>query len=152
MQIILRALLIISYLTLLSCKSALLELKNDNQRMEESIPVKQMELESLHNQNQQLSQEKNELLAEIDKKNITLNELSDGLAKIKDSISKIRANTEVKRKKQVALLKSLDHYSVTINQMKKQTSPGEDKKAEIEELRQQIKDKVKKDAELFNNN
>jgi chromosome segregation ATPase len=143
---------IFSFLILFGCKSALLDLKDDNQVRTERIGLKQSELANLENQNQQLLQEKNSFLSELDQKNISLSDLNARLAKIKAANAKIRTDTEAKRKKKAALAKTLDQYTTEINLLNKDSSLGAvEKKKKIEELKQQIRDKVKKDAELFNN-
>jgi chromosome segregation ATPase len=144
---------IVSFLALFGCKSALLDLKNDNQVVAERINMKQSELANLENQNQQLLQEKNKLLSELDQKNISLSELNIRLEKIKEANSKIKTDTAAKKKKRAALSKALDRYSAEINALSKDSNIGDaEKKKKIEELKNQIRDKVKKDAELFNNN
>jgi chromosome segregation ATPase len=148
----LRVLLILSFLTLLGCKSALLELQKDNEIRADRITIKEVELGKLGDQNQQLLNEKNKLLSELDQKNITLNELNARLAKLKAANSQIRAVTDAERKKQAALSRKLDEYTGQINTLNKDKHMGlEEKKKEIEELKQNIKAKVKEDSELFDN-
>jgi len=148
----LRTLLILSFLTLFGCKSALLELQNDNEIRADRINTKEVDLVNLGDQNQQLSYEKNKLLSELDQKNITLDELSAQLAKLKAANSQISAVTAAERKKQAKLSRNLDDYSRKINELNKDNNLGtEEKKKMIEELKQNIKAKVKKDSELFDN-
>jgi chromosome segregation ATPase len=147
----LRTLLILSFLTLFGCKSALLELQSDNEVITDRINNKQAERVNLEEQNQHLSDEKNKLLSELDQKNITLDELNAQLAKLKAANSQIRAVTAAERKKQAKLSRNLDDYSAKINTLNKDNHLGiEEKKKKIEELKQQIIEKVKIDSKLYN--
>ena len=147
-----RALLILSFLTLFGCKSALLELQKDNEIRADRIKTKEVDLVKLGDQNQQLSYEKNKLLSELDQKNTTLDELNAQLAKLKAANSQISAATDAERKKQAKLSRNLDDYSRKINTLNKDNNLGtEEKKKKIEELKQNIKAKVEKDSELFDN-
>jgi chromosome segregation ATPase len=152
MQKKMRALLILSFLTIFGCKSALLELQKDNEIRADRIKTKEADLVKLGDQNQQLSYEKNKLLSELDQKNTTLDELNAQLAKLKAANSQISSATDAERKKQAKLSRSLDDYSRKINTLNKDNNLGtEEKKKKIEELKQNIKAKVKKDSELFDN-
>jgi chromosome segregation ATPase len=152
MQKKMRALLILSFLTLFGCKSALLELQKDNEIRADRIKTKEVDLVKLGDQNQQLSYEKNKLLSELDQKNSTLDELNAQLAKLKAANSQISAATDAERKKQAKLSRNLDGYSIKINELNKDTHLGvEEKKKMIEELKQNIKAKVEKDSKLFDN-
>ena len=147
-----KALLILSFLTIFGCKSALLELQKDNEIRADRIKTKEVDLVKLGDQNQQLSYEKNKLLSELDQKNITLDELNAQLAKLKAANSQISAATDAERKKQAKLSRNLDGYSIKINELNKDTHLGvEEKKKMIEELKQNIKAKVEKDSKLFDN-
>jgi chromosome segregation ATPase len=152
MQKKMKALLILSFLIMSGCKSALLELQRDNEIRADRIQSKEVERSSLEEQNQQLSYEKNKLLSELDQKNVTLDELNAQLAKLKAANSQISAATDAERKKRAKLSRNLDDYSKRINSLNNDTQLGlEEKKKMIEELKQNIKDKVKKDSALFNN-
>ena len=152
MQKKMRVFLILPFLTLFGCKSALLELQNDNEIRADRIKTKEVDLVNLGDQNQQLSYEKNKLLSELDQKNTTLDELNAQLAKLKAANSQLSAATDAERKKQAKLSRSLDDYSRKVNTLNKNNHMGiEEKKKKIEELKQQIKDKVKSDSELFDN-
>jgi hypothetical protein len=147
-----RALLILSLLTLSGCQSALLELQKDNEIRTDRIKTKEFDLVRLEDQNQQLSYERNKLLSELDQKNTTLDELNAQVDKLKAANSRISASTDAERKKQAKLSRNLDNYSRKINELNKDNNLGaEEKKKMIEELKQNIKAKVKKDSELFNN-
>jgi chromosome segregation ATPase len=152
MQKKLRTLLILSFLALFGCKSALLELQKDNEIRADRIKTKEVVRDNLEDQNQQLLNEKNKLLSELDQKNITLNELNARLAKLKAANLQIRAVTDEERKRQAALSGKLDNYTREINTLKKDKHMGlEEKKKEIEELKQNIKAKVLEDTEFFQN-
>jgi chromosome segregation ATPase len=148
----LRTLLILSFLTLFGCNSALLDLQKDSEIRVDRINTKEADLVNLGDQNQQLSYEKNKLLTELGQKNTTLDELNTQLTKLKAANSQIRAATDAERKKRAKLSRNLDDYSKKINELNNDNNLGtEEKKKMIEELKQNIKAKVKKDSELFNN-
>ncbi len=150
MPIKMKACLLIPFLALFGCKSALLAMHEDNKRIEERIRAKEIERVNLENQNQQLSFEKNKLLSDLNQKDITLDELHDRVAKLKEANSQYKAVTEAERRKQAKLARSLDDYSRKINALDQDNSLGvAQKKKKIDELKQQIKEKVKRDSELF---
>lgn len=150
MQKKMKILLILSYLAMSGCKSALLELKKDNQITKERIDRKETELIKLKDQNQHLLYEKDKLLSELDQKNITLDELNARLAKLKAANSQIKATTDAERKKQAKLSRSLDYYSRKIKTLNNDNRLGiEEKKKRGEELKQQIKYIMERDLELY---
>ena len=147
-----RALLILSFLTIFGCKSALLELQKDNEIRADRIKTKEVDLVNLGDQNQQLSYEKNKLLSELDQKNTTLDELNAQVARLKAANSRISVVTDAERKKQAKLSGRLDDYSRKINTLNKDNHLGiEEKKKKIEKLKQQIKEQVTKDSKRFDN-
>ena len=152
MQKKLRTLLILSFLSLFGAGCALQELQQDNVNRAARIDNKRQGLSNIETQNQHLTDEKNNLASELDKKNITLDELNAQLSRLKAENAKIKVDTKAKRKKQAELSRSLDQYSAKINVLDKDKSLSiEEKNKKIEELRLQIKDKVKRDSKLFAN-
>ncbi|MDD5462502.1 MAG: hypothetical protein PHG00_12845 [Methylococcales bacterium] len=140
--------LLISCLAISGCKSALLEMRDDNQRIAERVTWKESELIGLKDQNQQFLYEKNKLLSELNQKNLTLDELGAQVDKLKAANFQMKAVTDAERAKKAKLSRSLDEYSRKIKHLERDDQLGiEEKKKKNEELKQQIKDRMIRDLE-----
>ncbi len=142
--------LIVFCFTMSGCKSALLEMKNDNQIKEERIAWMESELKRLEDQKQQFLDETNKLQAVLNKKNITKDELIAQIDKVKVANSKIKAATDIEENKKVALSRSLDDYLEKIQTLNSDDRLSiEEKEKRNEELKQQIKEIMERSLELY---
>lgn len=125
-------------------------MQQDNVNREARIEDKKREIYNIADQNQQATDEKNKLISELNKKNITLDELRVYLTRLKTENAQIIPDIAAKRKKQFELSQSFDRYSEKINELDKDGKMSiEEKKKKIEELRLQILDKIRQDSEIF---
>lgn len=145
-----KILLIVFCLAMSGCKSALLEMKNDNQIKKERIAWMESELAVLEDQKQQLLYEKNKLLSELNQKNITLDELSTQIDKLKVANSKIKAVTDAERIKRDELSQSLDDYLRKIQTLNSENHLSiSEKEKRNDALKKEIIDMLNEDIYLY---
>jgi len=138
--------ILLSFLFVSGCNSALLKTMNENEESEKRIAEKSSQLLSLEEQNHHLSNEKKNLASELDQKSMTLTELKSRLEKLKRENRKIQTTTAAEQKKKDALTKHLDQQLEGINALDADPHISTiEKEKRIEQLKQQIGEEMLKD-------
>jgi chromosome segregation ATPase len=140
-----RALWVLLAAVLLLQGCALKQLEKESGEREQRIKYKEEELLRLQSQEQELRAEKERTLADLQKQQGDLDQLSAQLAELEKKNKSIKAGNDTRRHEQQELSKTLKSYQQQIAALKKQTDLSEAaKKKKIEELNQQIKEYLKR--------
>ena len=138
--------ILLSFLFVSGCNSALLQTMNENEESEKRIADKSSQLLSIERQNHHLSIEKKNLAAELNQKSMTLAELKSRLEKLKRENRKIQTTTAAEQNKKAALTKHLDQQLEEINALDADPHISIiEKEKRIVKLKQQIGEELQKD-------
>jgi chromosome segregation ATPase len=120
-------------------QSALLQMRRENVEREGRIASKERELTTHEDQRTALVREQKNLLAELETKQMTVNELNAKLDQLRKENARTQAETEAQQKKKETLELQLKKYQADIAGVQKnERLPAEDKRKRIEELKKQI--------------
>ncbi|NOS87744.1 MAG: hypothetical protein HOP34_04250 [Methylococcaceae bacterium] len=143
-------LLIIFFNVLSAC--TLMNEKRDNETIQTRIDTKIADLSKLDSQNQQLSAQANKLIQDLDQKHTTLDQLQAKLNQLKSENDKLSTSNEAERRKKEKLAQTLHDSTNQVNALNKDKNLSiKEKNKKLEALKQEIKEKIKRDALLFQN-
>lgn len=120
--------------------SALMQISRENEAAEKRIYQKQHSVGDLQDQNRQLAEEKNRLIAELNTKKLTLSEMSSRLGVLRHQNANVAATNEAKRREKERVEARLRQYQGEISSLKSDTSLSDSAKRDrIEKLRSEIR-------------
>jgi len=131
---------VLGFLLLEGCQSALLTIKDEGDARAERIEEKQRELEDLEAHNEALKVEKERLLTELDKRELSLSDLSLSLVRLRQENEKIVADSVRLQKQKKEVDEKIMQYE---NEIQHLTSDGElsveEKERRIKYLKEEIR-------------
>lgn len=120
--------------------SALMRMSRGNEAAERRIYQKEYYVGDLQNQNRQLAEEKNRLVAELNTKKLTLSEMSSRLEVLRHQNASVAATNEAKRREKEQVEARLRQYQREISSLNSDTGLSESAKRDrIDKLRSEIR-------------
>jgi len=121
-----------------------MQISRDNARMQQENPLKEQQLASLNAQNAALSNDKKQLLAELDNENLSLSELSGKLSSYQNRLANMEADNALQKKRYRDLQGRLQKYQNEIQSLKaRPASSDAAKRKQIEALRARLREDLK---------
>lgn len=121
--------------------SALWKMKTESEQMEQRIPLKEQQLQQLEYSNMMLQEETRELTADLENKQMTLDELNARLEKYKRTNARLVAENESQRRKKIYLDQRIRESQRKINTVRNSKGlPDREKQKQVKELKNEIRE------------
>jgi chromosome segregation ATPase len=116
-------------------------MKTESEQMEQRIPLKEQQLQQLEYSNMMLQEETRELTADLENKQMTLDELNARLEKYKRTNARLVAENESQRRKKIYLDQRIRESQRKINTVRNSKGlPDREKQKQVKELKNEIRE------------
>ena len=120
-------------------QSALMQMRRDNVAAETRIATKEGELRAQEDQRAALLKEQKGLLSELDKEQMTLDELNAKLNALRTENARLKADTAAQQKQKESLDLQIKKYQGEVVALQKDNRlPDDEKRKRIDDLKKQI--------------